>query len=353
MLARSAPRRSRLESRHASPAPAVPSPRHRPCARRLAPLRRRARVDALLAAQADHPGQRRLAGGRLDLRHRRRVQGLRDAVPARRGARCPLRELAEAARVRARRRHRRAQVELRPVRGPEDLAGYAHPRAHVLGARRGAPHLLRRASVAVRARRPHGQADRELRRQGPDRHAPRLRGPRPGRGQHPRQHARRLLRRPADPGLGRPGGAALGARRHSRLRHPQRPPEVGLPHDPPPRRARLRHLAKGRLEAQRRRERLVGALARPRARARLRRDRLRVLRLLRRRPRRRQPVREHDPVPEGGDRRARLALPGGQARRVGPRLPGRARAHHDHEGRQASRHRRADRQERPDVRARP
>ena len=56
------------------------------------------------------------------------------------------------------------------------------------------------------------QADRELRRERPRRPAPRLRGPRPGRGQHPRQHARSLLRRPADPRLGRPRGAALGAR---------------------------------------------------------------------------------------------------------------------------------------------
>jgi hypothetical protein len=128
---------------------------------------------------------------------------------------------------------------------------------------------------------------------------------------------------------------------------------VGVPHDPAPRRARLRHLAEGRLEAQRRCKRVVRPLARPRARARLCSDRLGVLRLLRRRPSGRQPVREHDPVPEGGHGRARLALPGREARRLGPRLPRRASAHHHHEGRPAPRRGRADRQERPDVRARP
>ena len=89
------------------------------------------------------------------------------------------------------------------------------------------------------------------------------------------------------------------------------------------------------------------------ARPRLRRDRLGVLRLLRREPTRRQPVRELDPVPEGRDRRARLALPGREARRLGPRLPRRPGPDHDHEGRQAPRRRGADREERPHLRSRP
>src|SRR4029453_2430804 len=135
------------------PAAPAPLPRRDPPLRRLAVLRRRARVDALLAAQTDHARQRRLARRRLDLRHRRRLQGLRDAVPASGGARRPLRELAQAARLRAGRRHRRAPVELRPVRGYFDLTLDADPRPHVLGARRRAAHLLARPALALRARR--------------------------------------------------------------------------------------------------------------------------------------------------------------------------------------------------------
>ena len=59
-------------------------------------------------------------------------------------------------------------------------------------------------------------------------------------------------------------------------------------------------------------------------------DRIGRLRLLRREPSRRQPVREHDPLPARGDGRARLALPGRQARHLGSRLPGAALARDDH-----------------------
>ena len=73
-----------------------------------------------------------------------------------------------------------------------------------------------------------------------------------------------------------------------------------------------------------------------RARARLRLDGVGRLRLLRRQSSRRQPVREHDPLPARRHRPAGLALPGGETRRVGPRFPRRALAHHHHEGRPAA-----------------
>ena len=63
------------------------------------------------------PANVALAEGRLDLRHRRRVRGLRDAVPARRGARRAVRDLAQAARLRARRRHRAVKWSFDPLEG--------------------------------------------------------------------------------------------------------------------------------------------------------------------------------------------------------------------------------------------
>ena len=131
-----------------------------------------------------------------------------------------------------------------------------------------------------------------------------------------------------------------------------RPPEVGLPHDPPSRRGRLRHLAEGCVEVHRRRERLVGPLARREARPRLRRDRLGGLRLLRREP--------------SGDNlfaNTILCLKAATGERVWhfqavkhdvwdrdfPAAPRSSRSRRT----EAPRRRRADREERPHLRARP
>ena len=89
---------------------------------------------------------------------RRRVQGLRNAMPARRRARRDVRGVAEAARVRARRGERRAEVELRPLRRRDHAEPDPAARADVLGARRRSAHLLRGAALALRAGRDHRKA---------------------------------------------------------------------------------------------------------------------------------------------------------------------------------------------------
>ena len=207
-----------------------------------------------------------------------------------------------------------------PLEAEKTPSADPHPRPDVLGAGRRPAHLLRRPALALRARRNTGKPLASFGQQG------RIDLRQGFRGRDPRA----LSVGVNTPGvfygdlliLGSvvPGRAAVGARRHPRVRHPHRRAEVGVPHDPASRRVRLRHVAEGRLEVHRRRQRLVGHLARREARARLCRHRIGRVRLLRRQPPRRQPVREHHPVPARGDRRARVALPGREARRVGPRL---------------------------------
>ena len=114
-----------------------------------------------------------------------------------------------------------------PLEGDDGPEPDPHPRPDVLGARQRPPHLLRRTALAVRARCEHGKAARRLRAARPHRPAPGLRGTRPARAQRRRQHARRVLRRPADPRLDRAGRAAVGARRHPRLRRRHRRPDSG------------------------------------------------------------------------------------------------------------------------------
>ena len=222
-------------------------------------------------------------------------------MPAGGGARRPLRHVADTTGVRARRRDRRRQVELQSPRRRDDAEPYAHPRADVLGAWRPAANLLRCAQLVLRARRDNRQARRDVRPAGPDRPARRLQGPRLAHDQHRREYARRVLRRSADPRLRRAGGAAVRAGRHPRVRRQHRRREVGVSHDSPSRRVRLRHLAEGRVEIQRRRERVVGRLAGREARAGLRSDRIHLVRLLRGQPARRQPVRQLDHLPPRGD----------------------------------------------------
>ncbi len=84
----------------------------------------------------------------------------------------------------------------------------------------------------------------------------------------------------------------------------------------------------------------------------VRRDRLGVVRFLRRHPPRRQPVRRLRARARRAHRQARLALPGHQARRVGLRLPRRAEPRHRHAQRPHGGRRRADHEVRLRLRAR-
>ena len=72
-----------------------------------------------------------------------------------------------------------------------------------------------------------GKPIAELRPERPDRPARGLRGPRSAHAQRRRQHAGRLLRRSADPRLDRARRAAVGARRHPRVRRPHRASRTG------------------------------------------------------------------------------------------------------------------------------
>ena len=77
---------------------------------------------------ADHARERRQRSSPRGPTTPATLSGLRDAVPARRRARRALRHVAQTARVRARCRDRRAEVELRPEPGREDTHADAHPR---------------------------------------------------------------------------------------------------------------------------------------------------------------------------------------------------------------------------------
>ena len=209
-----------------------------------------------------------------------------------------------------------------PQPGREDAVADAHPRVDVLGARRRSAHLLRRAPLALRARRAHGQAaspasDSDGRidlREGF-----RERDPRavsvgvntPGVFYGDLLILGSIVPEglPSAPGDIRAFDVHTGAQKWAFHTIPH-PGEFGYDTWP-----------KDAWKYTRRRQRLGRAVARREARAGLCLDRVGGLRLLRRQPARRQPVREHDPVPPRGDRRARVALPGREARRLGSRLP--------------------------------
>ena len=101
---------------------------------------------------------------------------------------------------------------------------------------------------------------------------------------------------------------------------------MGLPHHSAARRVRLRHLAEGRLEVRRRRQRVGRRLGGREARDGLRGDRIGVVRLLRRQPARRQPVRRLRAGARRAHRRARLALPGASSTTCGTATSPRRRA---------------------------
>ena len=332
------------------PAPAVPSrgvprrrlarPRRDPGARRRRPgarpagagvasARRRPRPHAALAPRADHPRERGAAPRGLDLPHRRRARGrpLADPVQPDRGGRRPLRDVGGPEGLRPRRGDRARAVAVRPLRrrGRGERAR-RESRRRRLARRSRAARPLQRRPVPLRARRAHGEARARLR-EGRPRGPARGARARPRRPLRPLHDAGRRLSRPADPRHARPRGAGPllpGAR--PRLRRAHRRDPVDVPHDPGAGRARLRHLARRRVEDRRRRERLERDQRGPGARSRLPADRLAGVGLLGRRPPRRRPLRQLRARPEGGHRRARLALPGRAPRPVGSRPAAGARA---------------------------
>ena len=205
-------------------------------------------------------------------------------------------------------------VRLRP-RGPG-----TEPRRHLLEVRRRRADLRGTGPVPVRDRRAHRPRRPRLRTRRAHRpaRAPRPPGREAGRAAH---EPLRRLRGPRDRRRTRGRGPALVARARPRLRREDGRPALDLPHHPASGRVRLRDVAEGRLEGERRRQQLAGHGGRRGARARLRADRLRRGRLLRREPARRQPLREHAAGARRAHRQARVALPGRAPRHLGPRLP--------------------------------
>ena len=124
--------------------------------------------------------------------------------------------------------------------------------------------------------------DRVVRQRGTDR-SPRRPRPAGRAAQRQREHARRRVRGHADHGQHRAGDAAGIAGPYPRLRRQYGQAAMDFPHDSPTRRVRLRHVAEGRVQDLRRRERVGGRDARRQERHRVRRNRVGVVRLLRRR----------------------------------------------------------------------
>ena len=107
-----------------------------------------------------------------------------------------------------------------------------------------------------------------------------------------------------------------------------RPAGVDVPHDPASRRVRLRHLARRRLEVGRRRQRVGRDLDRRAARHRLLSAWLADARHVRRRPQRREPVRQLAARARCAHRQTAVALPDRASRHLGLRPHHRAEAPH-------------------------
>ena len=188
-----------------------------------------------------------------------------------------------------------------------------------------------------------GPADSVVRHGRPDRSA---RGSRSaGAGtERQREHAGLDLRGHADPRHVGAGDAAGIARAHPRVRREHRQGALDLPHDSEARRDGLRHVAAGRLQAGRRRERVGRRDGGREDRHGLRRDRIGVVRFLRRHASRRQSLRRLRARARRAHGQVRLALSGHSSRRLGlgfsggaesrdgaPRRPRGRRGRADHE----------------------
>ena len=163
-----------------------------------------------------------------------------------------------------------------------------------------------------------GTADRGVRRQRPDRSAPRPRSRSQGAERQADQPGRRLQRSP-DRRRPRRRGAAIVTGPHPGLRREDRRPAMDVSHDPAPGRAGVRDVGQGVVDAQRRRQQLGRNGARRGTRDCVRADRIGRRRLLRRGPPGRQPLRELPARAQRGHRAAHLALPGRAPRSVGSR----------------------------------
>ena len=336
------------------PADAAPLARARGA--RVAPPRGGRRAHTAFAARADRLDERREARGGLDVPHRGCAGRRPVADPVQPGGRRrrPLRHERAAEGVRARRGHRPRALALRPLRRRRrGERSRREPRGRRLGRRRRAARRLQRGTVPLRPRRRDRQAAPGFRRRRPRRPARRAR-PRDEGPLRPLDDPRRRVSRPAHPRHARARGpGAVGAGVRARLRPAHRRHPLDVPHDPEARRARPRHVARGRVEDRRRRERLERHQRRRGARPRVPADRLARVGLLGRGPPRRWPLRQLRPRAARGHRRARVALPARPPRPVGPRSPAGARARHGHAGRPAARRGGADHEVGARVRLRP
>ena len=142
------------------------------------------------------------------------------------------------------------------------------------------------------------------------------------------------------------------AGRHPRLRRAHRRAALDVSYHSASRRSRLRDLAEGLVDLQRRRQQLARHGARRSARHRLRADRIGGGRLLRRGSPRRQPLRQLAARARRRHRQAALALPVRAPRHLGPRPPVAAEPRDGAAGRPDDRRRRAGDQARLRVRVR-
>ena len=269
----------------------------------MARLRRRPRQRPLRRRPSDHQGERREARARLELSLRR------DRLQSDRG-----------------RRHR-------------STAADATARSSPLDAKTGQKIWIREGMQAMTARgmnyweskdgkdrrlifamNDYLQADRcrdrsarLLVRQGRRRRSARRTGARSRHHRaHPVRHAGTDLREPDPARIGDGRGLPVAARRSPRLRRDHRQARVAVPHRAASGRVRLRDLAEGRLQVRRRCEHMGRDHPRYRAGHRLLSRRVAHLRLLRRRPARRESVRQLDRRARRANGQAPVALPDGR-----------------------------------------
>ena len=140
------------------------------------------------------------------------------------------------------------------------------------------------------------------------------------------RHGGSDLREPVHHRIDDRRGLRFDARRPPRLRHRHRQAGVDVPHDSASGRVRLRHLARGRLQVGRRRQRLGRDLDRREARHRLFPARVADPRFVWRRSQGRQPLCQLPARARRAHRQAAVALPDHPSRHLGLRPDDRAEA---------------------------